>query len=1223
MAIAQAPDYFFRHITTADGLISNQTNFVLQDSKGYIWIGTQTGLQRYDGKRFTTYLADVHDPNSLQSDWINTIFEDSKHRLWIGSSITGPCLLNRSTGKFYNFNLHLTKGSKKINGLWQYLEDKQGNIWVSAFDGYYKFDEANQQFRSMNEFLKMEPNTLPSTITLDKMGNIWFATTTGVKKLIVESNTLLDNNNNPEHLPIFNTRESIAVITFDGNSNIWISTGYDQKVHRYSITGKRIRTYSFARRETELQQQSVPAPKEFVGALFYCSNGQLLLPLLSRGIAIYDYAADSFRLVNAANNVPHRLHLKANTYSGITIQEDREKNIWIATDAGINIFNLEPSPFITHGLPSNSTANAPPNSEVSGIMQTKDGDIYCSNYYVNGGISKFDRNLNFKQRFTWKGKSDYNADANQLWNIFQDKEGIIWSANQAGHILQLDTKNNKVSILKDSALFGSINQVKQDAENNIWLAHNRNGLIKIDGTTKQITWFTDFCKPIDGTRRRATCLLPDNDKIWVGTILNGLQLFDKRSGKFTEAFMLDESNSSTISDNNITDIIHYNEDTLIIATRGGINFFDKRKKIFSSLLSKDGLPNNLVQSIILDNNRDLWAAFAGGLCKINMHDLSITKYDANDGIIDDRFNQSFFKLDNGRLTIGASRSFLVFDPAKITTAKIPADVTITGFKVFGRSVPLDSLISSSNLISLPYTSNSIQIELASLQYNSFNKLKYYYQLVGVDKNWIQANEDQTVYYNQLPPGKYLFTVKCVNLDGVYSQKTTTLAIHIIPPFWKTWWFITIIAFLFAGLLLVIIRWREKNIKALESGKTQLQKLTAENYKAQFESEQISRFFTTSLLNKNNVDDILWDVAKNLIAKLGFVDCMIYLWNDDKTRMLQKAGYGPKGSLEDLAKKHFDVLPGQGVVGAVIQSGEAILIPDTTIDQRYRVDDVKRSSELCVPIIYNEQLLGVIDSEHPEKNFFTRQHLQVLSTIATLVAGKIKSIETDQRLHYQRAQLADVNDRLAEVQLAALRGQMNPHFIFNALNSIKKFIIANEPANAEKYLGKFSKLIRSILDNSRSGMVTVEKELQLLKLYLDLEQLRFGAKLTYSITVEKDIITTNIEIPSMIIQPFVENAMLHGIMHREDGGKVDIVFVLYAEWLEITIVDNGVGRARSAQYKSDTGEPHHSIGIEVATKRLQALKRNDETPAGIAIIDLVDDTTGEGSGTKVIIHIPVY
>ncbi|AXY74658.1 GAF domain-containing protein [Paraflavitalea soli] len=1217
--LAQNSDYLFKHITTTNGLVSNQVSAVIQDSKGYMWFGTQTGLQRYDGKRFITYLSDVRDPNAMQSDWISTIFEDSKHRLWIGSSIAGPCVLNRSTGIVYNFNLHLPAGGKKINGVWQFLEDMQGRIWLSAHDGYYRFDEGSQQFQSMNTWLNMAPNAAPSTISLDKKGNLWFATTKGIKQLIVHTNTLIDADHNAEQLPIFNSKDAVSHITFDDSNNIWISTGYDHYIYRYSAAGYKIKTYSFTRVGQD-HRKGLPRQKEFLGGLFRCSNGLLLLPLLSRGLAIYDPVADSFTVINASNQTSGHLHVQPNAFGSIVLTEDKEKNIWIATDAGVNVFNLQKPPFITYGL--NNPSALVPQSEVSDFLQTSNGDIYCSNYYVNGGITQFDQYMHVKRHFLWKGKSDYNADANQLWGIFQDKEGIIWAPNQAGHILQLNTKNNKVTILKDSLLFGSINQIKQDAENNIWLAHNRKGLIKIDGSTRKISLFDGFYKVEPGSKRRVMCLLFDKEKIWVGTLHHGLQLFDKKSEKFTEAYMLDEKNRQSISDNNIIGLLEYNQDTLIIATNGGINFFDKKKKTFSALLSKDGLPNNLVQSIILDDNRDLWAAFAGGLSKINMQTLSITNYDANDGIVNDRFNHSFFKLKDGRLMIGAEKGFLVFDPAKITAAKAPVDVTITGFKVFGENVFVDSLINTNHPVSLSYLQNSFHIELASLQFNASNRIKYYYQLEGIDKNWVPVDESHTVHYNQLPSGNFRFKVKCANPDGLFSKNVTTLNIRIIPPFWKTWWFIWIVASVVIIGLFVIIKWREKNIKTLEAGKTQLQKLTAENYKAQFESEQISSFFTTSLLNKTEVDDILWDVAKNLIGKLGFVDCMIYLWNDDKTRMIQKAGYGPKGSLEELVKNHFDVLPGQGVVGAVIQSGEAILIPDTSIDQRYRVDDMKRFSELCVPIKYNEQIIGIIDSEHYEKNFFTRQHLQVLTTIATLVASKIRSIQADQRLRSQREQLAHVNDRLAEVQLAALRGQMNPHFIFNALNSIKKFIIANEPANAEKYLGKFSKLIRSILDNSRSGMVTIDKELQLLVLYLDLEQLRFGTKLTYNITVDKNIRAADIQIPSMIIQPFVENAMLHGIMHREDGGMVDIHFVLHGEWLEITIEDNGVGRAKSASYKSSNSEPHHSIGIEVATKRLEALKRNENTPAGISIIDLVDEAA-EAKGTKVVIEIPIY
>ncbi len=1216
---AQKTDYLFKHITTANGLVNNQVSVVVQDSRGFVWIGTQTGLQRYDGKRFTTYLADVHNPDALQSDWIQTIFEDSQRRLWIGTTVAGVSLLNRNTEKFYNFNLHLGGGAKKISGIWQFLEDREGAIWLCAFDGIYKFNESNQQFGPVNELLKIKSNVAASSIAIDSAGNLWFSTTAGIKMLENDTKVIFDHDNNPRHLAVFELNNAVSSIAFDKKNNIWISTGYDHILYRYSKTVDKLKPYSFIRPYKDGKTGDAQ-PREFIGGLFICSNGALLIPLLSRGIAEYNYAADSFHIINAANNDPHGLHAEMTTFGSIFLQEDREKNIWIATDAGINTFNLEKPRFITYGLPLKNDAGLQRSGEVSNFLQTSEGDVYISYYTANGGIKQFDKNLNFKKHYLWKGKINYDADENQLWGLFQDNNGTIWAPNQVGNILQLNVVTEQVTILKDSALHGAVNQIKQDADNNIWLAHDRKGLLKIDAHTKEVTRFGNFLHPEGGNRRRVRCLLLDDEKIWVGTILNGLQLFDKKSGTFTASFMLNESNSRSISNNNIIDILAYNKDTLIVATLGGINIFDKREKTFTAILSKDGLPNNLVQAIILDDDKNLWAAFAGGLSKIDLHTYSITNYDENDGIVDNRFN-AFSRLHDGRLLIGASNSFLAFDPKKIMEAGVPPDVTITSFKVFEKPVAVDSLINTAAPLLLSYKDNDLHIEFAALQFQSPKNNRYYYQLAGIDKDWLTANADQSISYNQLPPGHYVFNVKCANRAGVFSKNSTRLSIHIIPPFWERWWFITLMTVVLGCSLYAVIRWREKNITALESGKTRVQQLTAEKYKAQFESEQISNFFSTSLFDKNDVDDVLWDVAKNLIGKLGFVDCMIYLWNDDRTRMVQKAGYGLKGSLEELEKKHFDVVPGQGVVGAVMQSGEAIIIPDTTIDERYRVDELDRLSEICVPVKYNEQLVGIIDSEHHEKNFFTRHHLQAMTTIATLVASKIKSIEADQRLRQQKAELAEINQQLAEVQLAALRSQMNPHFIFNALNSIKKFVIANEPVNAEKYLGKFSKLIRSILDNSRSGMVTLEKELQLLHLYLELEQLRFGSKLSYSIRVDDSLQISDVEIPSMIVQPFVENAMLHGIMHRDDGGCVTVYFRDHSNWLEVIIEDNGVGRAKSAEFKSNHDEPHQSIGIQVATKRLEALKTNAETPAGITIIDL-ETESGLGTGTRIIVAIPI-
>jgi signal transduction histidine kinase len=209
-------------------------------------------------------------------------------------------------------------------------------------------------------------------------------------------------------------------------------------------------------------------------------------------------------------------------------------------------------------------------------------------------------------------------------------------------------------------------------------------------------------------------------------------------------------------------------------------------------------------------------------------------------------------------------------------------------------------------------------------------------------------------------------------------------------------------------------------------KLKIMQLEAEQVKNKLETEQIINYFSNSLIDKNTTNDALWDVAKNLIGKLGFEDCIIYLWSDDKTKMVQKAGYGPKGSIEEINKKVFDVMPGQGMVGYVMQTKETVIVPDTSIDQRYRVDEMNRLSEITVPVLYNNELIGIIDSEHTQKNFFTQRHAFILQTIAGMMAIKIKTIESETALIQTKIKLLQANEELQQKQLQAaeamLKGQ---------------------------------------------------------------------------------------------------------------------------------------------------------------------------------------------------------
>jgi two-component system LytT family sensor kinase len=410
------------------------------------------------------------------------------------------------------------------------------------------------------------------------------------------------------------------------------------------------------------------------------------------------------------------------------------------------------------------------------------------------------------------------------------------------------------------------------------------------------------------------------------------------------------------------------------------------------------------------------------------------------------------------------------------------------------------------------------------------------------------------------------------------------------------------------------------VRKTERAKVRIEELKAEEFKNRLELEKISSYFSSSFSAKKTLDEVLWDVARNLIAKIGYTDCMIYLWNADKTRMEQKAGYGPKGSPEAINENIFYVIAGQGIVGHVMQTKQPLLIHDTRKDNRYRKDDIFRLSEICVPIIHNGELLGIIDSEHEDTNYYKERDLNILTTIATLVGNKMKQIESEHSLEINREELASINEQLAEAQLTALQTQMNPHFIFNALNSIKRMILDNENRNASRYLSKFAQMIRLTLNHSKETFVTLQETIEYLHAYLDMEQLRFGSSFSYTIekTVKHD--EEDISVPTLMIQPLAENAIWHGLMHKEGDKKITIQFVQTEDTVTCTITDNGVGINHSEKMKPATIKWPH-VGLDNLRNRIKIMNEKYDMNCSLVITDLSEKNINE-TGTSVVLQFKI-
>ncbi len=250
--------------------------------------------------------------------------------------------------------------------------------------------------------------------------------------------------------------------------------------------------------------------------------------------------------------------------------------------------------------------------------------------------------------------------------------------------------------------------------------------------------------------------------------------------------------------------------------------------------------------------------------------------------------------------------------------------------------------------------------------------------------------------------------------------------------------------------------------------------------------------------------------------------------------------------------------------------------------------------------------------------YTVQLENEIKTAIDKITTQSKEIEEQKILKLT----TEFEQKIAETEVNALRSQMNPHFIFNCLNSIKLYSLENDSKSASEYLTKFSKLIRLVLDNSRSERLTLEKEIETLRLYIELEIMRFKEKVQYELKISPDIDQQYIEIPPLLVQPFVENAIWHGLMHKELGGKVSISIDLIEESiLKIVIIDNGVGRTKAAEFKSKTATKHKSFGMKVTNERINLINQIYKTNASVEIVDLFDDKNNS-TGTSVIIQIPI-
>lgn len=306
-------------------------------------------------------------------------------------------------------------------------------------------------------------------------------------------------------------------------------------------------------------------------------------------------------------------------------------------------------------------------------------------------------------------------------------------------------------------------------------------------------------------------------------------------------------------------------------------------------------------------------------------------------------------------------------------------------------------------------------------------------------------------------------------------------------------------------------------------------------------EDIINYFAISLISQNTVDEILWDLAKNCISKLGFEDCVVYLLDEHRKVLVQKAAYGPKNPKDFTILTPIEISLGMGIVGSVAQTGIAEIIPDTNRDARYIKDDAFRNSEISVPILLNNEVIGVIDSEHSEIGFFNERHLRILTLIASLCANKILWARSEEKVKREQEALSKAQVKLSEFKLMALRSQMNPHFIFNALNDIQYFITERDTGSALKFLSLFGKFIRKVLNASYHTFIGLEEDVDLHRDFLTLEKMRFVGRFDFTINIDETIRGQSVVVPVLLMHHLIDKVLTENILTRKGKGFLSVFF----------------------------------------------------------------------------------
>lgn len=830
----------FENLSVNEGLSQSTGREILQDSRGFIWIATQDGLNKYDGRNFHIYNNIPGKPGSLSDNFILSICEDTSGFLWIGTNGAGINRFNPQSQTFTHFRHQAGQDNSLshdvVNDVYQ---DRQGRLWIGTQNGLNLFQPENETFIRYLADPQEPERSLISCIYEDSQERFWLGTNAGALLFDRSSNTIVAQYR-------YNSMENsiggdiVENIMEDHRGNIWLA-GAGCPLTRWDETSNRFTVYRHNPDDPNsisdnaiysLYESHTGTPTVWIGTQ---RNGlNRYVPSTESFVHYRSEPDDPFSI---ANNIIFSLH------------ESDDGTMWVGTGGGgISKFSLRHNKFHTFRNSESQLANF-----IWAIRKHSDHEVMVGTQ--NSGIYLFDRKTN---GFTHYPFDPSNPDASlsyDVYTLYRDKKGFLWIGTSNAGLFRIHEKKNihQHFFPGGNSPTGLPSQwvrcIYEAPDGRIWIG-TANGLSRFNPSNGQ---FKNYLHdPADSTTLSYPTvqgIIQDHKGyLWVGTYGGGLNRMNPETEKF-KRYRPQTGTPGSISNNRIRTIYEDSLGGLWIGTDHGINLYNREDDRFDVFTMQHGLPNNVIYSILPDRQGRLWLSTNRGLSVFNPADTSFINYDVHDGLQSNEFNTGAWHLaDDGEMFFGGIHGFNIFHPDSIKNNPYIPPVLITRINLFNEPLTpedggiIQQCITATNKIRLRYNQNFLSFEFASFNFINSGNNQFRYKMEGVDPQWVHSGNRIYASYPDLKPGSYTFRVVGSNNDGIWNEKGDQLKVMISPPWWNSTpaWLIYAVVVILS--VYSYIRWRTYKLAADKKALEELVKQRTQeiaNQKEEIESQRDS------------------------------------------------------------------------------------------------------------------------------------------------------------------------------------------------------------------------------------------------------------------------------------------------------------------------------------------------------------------------------------------------